>query len=424
MQKKEISNIISKYKLPITFALLIFIILIALMIATQVRYISKQPWLTYGNITWTNDSKEIIYTRESISPEIEKNYKKIFEIRKINVETQKQKLLASLDNDSSSIKLIKCNPENDKIYFTKIENRKPQLYYCKTDGSKIIEKINIPSENIENLIQDGDDIIFSESINNKEKNRDEFKIKIYNSVTNEIEEIFNTFSDANSIVDNYKLINGDISPDKKFYCIGIWHQTEDNLEGKTSFLVYDKDTKILKTTEIVSYESNIKFEISKNSETVAIKTFAVDKDGIKKPLLHFYNLLNKTYKNCFIGNNIDPNFTIIQSNDGKTLLKTDDKIYLVIINGSVISVKMIFDRETIPFPTDEFNISPSGKKIALIRYAKGRNLKSELRIANIDGTNCIELITPEGRRTMEGNPFYIYLRYCKLVVIDFIQSIK
>lgn len=424
MQKKEISNIISKYKLPITFALLIFIILIALMIATQIRYISKQPWLTYGNITWTNNSKEIIYTRESISPEIDENYKKLFEIRKINIETQKQKLLASLDNDSSSIKLIKCNPENDKIYFTKIENRKPQLYYCKTDGSKIIEKINIPSENIENLIQDGDDIIFSESINNKEKNRDEFKIKIYNSVTNEIEEVFNTFSDTNSIVDNYKFINGDISPDKKFYCIGIWHQTEDNLEGKTSFLVYDKEAKILKTTEIVSYESNITFETSKNSETVAIKTFAIDKDGIKKPLLHFYNLLNKTYKNCFIGNNIDPNFTIIQLNDGKTLLKTDDKIYLVIINGSVISVKMIFDRETIPFPIDEFNVSPSGEKIALIRYAKGRNLKSEVRIANIDGTNCIELITPEGRRTMEGNPFYIYLRYCKLVVIDFIQSIK
>ena len=85
---------------------------------------------------------------------------------------------------------------------------------------------------------------------------------------------------------------------------------------------------------------------------------------------------------------------------------------------------MIFDKETIPFPTDEFNVSPSGEKIALIRYAKGRNLKSELRIANIDGTNCIELISPEGRRTMEGNPFYIYLRYCKLVVIDFIQSVK
>lgn len=424
MKKKEIAHIISKYKLPITFTLLIFIILIALMIATQIRYVNKQPWLNYRNITWTNDSKEIIYIRESISPEIDENYKKIFEIRKINIESKKQNLLASIKDDFSSIKLIKCNPENDKIYFTKIENRKPQLYYCKTDGSKIIEKINIPSENIEDLIQDDDDIIFSEVTNNKEKNRDEFKIKIYNSTTNEIEEIFNTFSDTTSNIDKYKLINGDISPNKKFYCIGIWHQTEDNLEGKTSFLVYDKENKTLKTTEIVSYESNIKFEISKNSETVAIKTFAVDKDGIKKPLIHFYNLLNKTYKNCFIENNIDPNFTIIQSNDGKTLLKTDDKIYLVKIDGSIISVKSIFDKETIPFPTDEFNISPSGKKIALTRYAKGRNLKSEVRIANIDGTNCTELITPEGRRIMEGNPFYIYLRYCKLVVTDFIQSVK
>ena len=180
----------------------------------------------------------------------------------------------------------------------------------------------------------------------------------------------------------------------------------------------------MQTTEIVSYESNIKFKISPNSDIVAIKTFGIDKDGTKKPLIYFYNLINKTYENCFIENNIDYNFDILWSNDGKTMLKTDNKIYLVKKSGNLISIKLIFDKETIPFNIDEFTISPSGQYIALIRYAKGTNLKSEVRIANIDGTDCKELIKPEGRRRMEGNPFYIYLRYCKLVVTDFIDSIK
>ena len=72
MQKKENKkeNLISKYKLPIAFSLLILILFIALLIATEVRYVNKLPWLTYGHITWTTNSEDIIYTRESISPEI------------------------------------------------------------------------------------------------------------------------------------------------------------------------------------------------------------------------------------------------------------------------------------------------------------------------------------------------------------------
>ena len=423
MQKKE--NLLSKYKLPIAFSLLILILFIALLIATEVRYVNKLPWLTYGHITWTTNSEDIIYTRESISPEIDEDYKKIFEIRKINIKSKNQMLLANLDKNFYSIKSLKCSLNNDKVYFTKAEDRKPQLYYCKTDGSKTIEKIDIPSQNIEDLIQNGDDIIFSESIHNNEKNRNEFKIKIYNFETQETEEIFYTFSDPNSKIDKYKLANGDISPDRKFYCIGIWHQTEENLDGITTFLVYDNENKKMHTTEITSYESTIKFQIFKNSETVAIKTFAIDpSDGVKKPLINFYNLLSKSYKKCFIENQLEPNFDIIETDDKRVLLKTDSKIYLIKKNENEISVKLIFDIETVPFPTDEFEIAPSGKNIALIRYAQGKNLKSEVRIANIDGTNCVELISPEGRRKMEGNPFYVYLRYCKLVVIDFIQSVK
>ena len=61
---KKNQNIISKYKLPIAFSLLILILLIALLIATEVRYVNKLPWLTYGDITWTTNSEDIIYTRK------------------------------------------------------------------------------------------------------------------------------------------------------------------------------------------------------------------------------------------------------------------------------------------------------------------------------------------------------------------------
>ena len=182
MSKKETSNIISKYKLPIAFSLLTIFILIALIIAAQVRYINKLPWLNYNHITWTPDSKEIIYTKESISPEIDENYKKIFEIRKIDIESKRQTLLATPNEDFFSIHILNFSDLNDKIYFTKAENRKPELYYCKTDGTQSIEKVTLPSENIEDLFLDGNDIIFSESIHNNEKNRDEFKIKIYNLI--------------------------------------------------------------------------------------------------------------------------------------------------------------------------------------------------------------------------------------------------
>lgn len=410
-------DLLSKYKWPLSIFFATGLVLLALILAAHIRYINRQPWYTYGNAIWSNDSSELIYTRESIYPQGTENKKRSFEIRRIIIDTKEQNLVASLEASSSSIKMMKYSGDGKSIYFAEIRERRPEIYRCPVDGSEKPSKVEIPGKNIGNIIQDRDDFIFSEENRTREGFRT-FSVSSYNATTGETTRLFslNEFDD-----DKYKLTDGDVSPDRRYYGMAVWHQTNDNLDGFSSFWLYDANSKTMKKTPISSYGAGMTLEMSWNSDTVALKTIDISENGARKPLIHFYNLESGEYQNCFLNEDINLDFEIIWANNDKLFMKTDDKIYLIKRINKSMTAGVIFDKTSIPMTVDEFSPDPSGTRTVLIKYAQGMNLKSEILISNIDGTSFEKLIMPEGRRNLEGNPVYIYLRYCKLVIIDFMK---
>lgn len=413
-----LSDFLSKNKWPAMIMLAIFILIGTLILISHITYTNKLPWYTYGNITWNPCSSLIIYIRDPIYPPDYQNSPNTFEIRQINCKTKEQSLISELPCPSSSIKLLNFGENQETIYFTRISDRKPILYSCRINGKETPKEIKIPCENINNIIQDKDDLIFSEETD-AEYNK-KFAIKTYNCETN----IARTLCTMDVPIDGkYKLIDGDISADRRFFAFAVWKQTNENLEGFTSFWVYDDKLGSIYKTPISSYGTDMDLEISIEKNLAALKTIDISANGIRKPLIHFYNLENKQFYNCFLDEDINLDFEIIWAANSKLFMKTDDKLYLIKQTNNAMTASVIFDKTSIPFIIDEFTPSPSGEKTALIRYAQGTNLKSEVWIANIDGTSPQKLVKPEGRRTFEGNPVYIYLKYCKMVFNDLLKAI-
>ena len=54
-------DLLSKYKWPLSIFFATGLVLLALILAAHIRYINRQPWYTYGNAIWSNDSSELVY---------------------------------------------------------------------------------------------------------------------------------------------------------------------------------------------------------------------------------------------------------------------------------------------------------------------------------------------------------------------------
>lgn len=414
------SEFLSKHKWPAAIFFAAIITALALIASASMRNITRQPWYTYGNAIWSPDGKFLSYTRESIYPPNAKSKKKLFEIRRINSMTKEQNAIATMTSPSSAIKIMDFSKDGKNLYFAYIKDRKPVIFKSPADGTRQPEAIEIPSRTIGKIIKSGDKFIFSEETHDK-AGRKIFHVKKYSITENRTDLLY---SEEETEGCKLRLTDASSSDDGKTVGIVVWKQTDENLEGFSSFWLYDRNKNKITKTPITSYGSGMELEISKDAKYAALKTIDIADSGTRKPLIYFYDLETAIASKCFINEEITFDFKLIWCSSSKLFLKTDDKLYLIKKTDSEISAGVIFDKSSFPVQADEFEPSPDGTRLALIKYAQGTNLKSEILISNIDGTDFQKLIQPEGRRNLEGNPVYIYLRYCKLVIIDLIKLIK
>ena len=401
--KEKTKNHIIPGKFYLIFALII--LFIAISAFTHFKETQKLSIYNYKNFYWANTSTSLIYTRNSISAE------KRTDFFTINCNNKQTKHLEKLNALSKKMIPLGFSIDSHTFYTLEQGTLEPSVYGIDFFNLAPPQEHRFPFNKPQKIIYCKDNIITSKESDGT-LTIGSFSLKDGNY----IELLERQNNDSNT----YKLIDSAISLDGKYYALAIWHSSLDNIEGLTEVLIYDYNSGNLIKTSLFSYGNDLSLKISHDKNILAVKTIVLNESGKRIPNIHYLNFDDLQITNCILTDELPYDFELLWADGGKNFIKTDKNLYILKSeeNNNILTAKSIFDKNSLSFDIDEFIPSPSGKRLILVRYAIGTNLKSDAWISNIDGTSPILLIEPEGRRKLERFYLYNYLKNCKQVLND------
>lgn len=390
-------------KIYLIFGLIALFLIIYLFIGFQKT--QKLSLYNYKNFYWTNSSDSLIYTRSSISSN------KLSDFFAINCSSEKIRHLSQFNNKSNAP--LGFSTDSSVFYSLNQDSMGPYVSGIDFFNISPVKEHKLPFPKPQNIVYCRNNVIISQEID------DMLTIGSLSLTDGNYIKLFERQSDE---LNTYKMIDSAISFDEKYFAFAIWHRSSDNIEGFTEVLLYSyKDDSLHKTT-LFSYGNDLSLKVSHDTNMLAIKTVALDDSGKRIPSIHYLNFDDLKVTDCTLADKLPYDFELIWIDGGKNLIKTDKNLYIIKPErDNVLTAKPIFDKTSLAFDIDDFIPSPSGKRMILVRYAIGNNLKSDVWISNIDGTSNRRLIKPEGRRKLERLYLYRYLRNCKKVIHDLVS---
>ncbi len=402
----------------IYFAIFTVILLVAVVcgVISNIEKTRSLPWYSYSNFLWSPDSSRIAFVKEPILlPSQYKQKLGKLEVLTVDCRSRKQSFLGAIEESRLRIIPLGFGKHEDKIYFLKPDRKEPLVYVFDCAYFSGVKKFEIPFENVQNFLYCKDDFVISRIVGEK------FEIGLF-SAESGYRKFFE--KDVNE-TEGYKLLDASVSFHNRYYALAVWHQSADNLEGITSLVLYDSQNDDLVKTRIDSYGKDMSLEASPDDNILAVKTTSLDESGRRTGNMHYLNFDDMSTRDCIFSGDFTSDFELSWISDGKLLIKTNRFLYLVkpTEQKDVLLAHPIFDKASLAFEIDDFFPSPSGSKMILVRYARGTNMKSEVWVANLDGTSFSRLIEPEGGRKFERMYLYDYMKNCKKVVIDIFNAV-